>query len=276
MVPRVANILPRKPSRTSFGNSPLWSIWACVRTTASTSVGPERKGAVVELLQGFLALEQAAVDQETPGRRFDQIARARHGVRRAAKSNGHAHVGISGDVMPPISPRSAAARMSSSGMALVGCGTLDVERIERMPALANSAAMSGGNKRVGDDGVDRRGAGRRERVGAGDQRAAGGDDVVDQQHRPAGDRRRVGKADFDGAIAAANFLRHRMRKPEPAGEIAHPGSRTPRPGRPRWPRDRCHPCAAHSRSPAWPTGFRPRCRETPSVCRRCGAGAHPP
>ena len=41
--------------------------------------------------------------------------------------------------------RRAAARTSSSGMALLGCGTLEVERTERMPAFANSVVMSGGN-----------------------------------------------------------------------------------------------------------------------------------
>ena len=43
MVPRVARILPRKPSRTSFGNSPLWSIWAWVSSTASMSAGRNGK-----------------------------------------------------------------------------------------------------------------------------------------------------------------------------------------------------------------------------------------
>ncbi len=39
MVPRVAKIGPRKPSRISFGNRPLWSIWAWVSSTASISAG---------------------------------------------------------------------------------------------------------------------------------------------------------------------------------------------------------------------------------------------
>src|SRR5665647_543392 len=107
--------------------------------------GPEGKVVIVEFLQGLWTLEQAAIDQKTPGRRLDEIARTRHGVRRAAKSNGHAHVVVSEKVAPFSSLRRAAARISSSGMALLGCGTLDVERMERMPALANAVAMSGGN-----------------------------------------------------------------------------------------------------------------------------------
>jgi hypothetical protein len=43
IVPRVARILPRKPSRTSFGNSPLWSICAWVSSTISTSAGRNGK-----------------------------------------------------------------------------------------------------------------------------------------------------------------------------------------------------------------------------------------
>ncbi len=39
MVPRVARILPRKPSRTSFGSKPLWSMCAWVSSTASMSAG---------------------------------------------------------------------------------------------------------------------------------------------------------------------------------------------------------------------------------------------
>src|ERR1035437_3941948 len=108
--------------------------------------GPERKGAIIEFLQGLLALEQAAVDQETSGLRLDQIAGPCHGARRAAKSNGYAHGFISGKLVPLISPRSAATKISSSGIALVGCGTLLVERMERMPASANSIAISGGNR----------------------------------------------------------------------------------------------------------------------------------
>ena len=39
MVPRVAQIEPRKPPRTSFGINPLWSIWAWVNSTTSMSAG---------------------------------------------------------------------------------------------------------------------------------------------------------------------------------------------------------------------------------------------
>ena len=140
-----------------------------------------------------------------------------------------------------------------------------------MPASANSRAISGAKQRVGDDGVDGRRAGGRERLGAGDQGAARRDDIVDQQNRPAGEQCRLGKADFDRAIAAARFLRHRMREPEPAGEIAHPGPRL-RVGTDHDRRGIDPGCAQRApRWPAWPTGCRPRCRETPSACRsvRC-------
>src|SRR5450759_4001828 len=107
---------------------------------------PKRKGVVVQFLQGLLALEQAAIDQETPRWRLDEETRTRHRARCAAKSNGYAHIVISGKVVPLISRRSAAAKILSSGIALVGCGTLDVDRMERMPASANSVALPGGNK----------------------------------------------------------------------------------------------------------------------------------
>jgi hypothetical protein len=74
---------------------------------------------------------------------------------------------------------------------------------------------------VGDNGVDRHGARRLERLRAGDQCATGRDDIVDQQG-PSGDLYRVGKPDFDGPIAAASLLRYRMRQSELACEIAHP------------------------------------------------------
>ena len=91
MVPRVAKMRPGKPSRTSFGRSPLWSIWACVSSTASMSAGAKWKGAVVELLQRLLSLKQATVDQEPAGTRFEQMARAGHGAGGAAKAQRDAH-----------------------------------------------------------------------------------------------------------------------------------------------------------------------------------------
>jgi hypothetical protein len=45
---------------------------------------------------------------------------------------------VSSEAVALISRSSAAAKMSSSRMALVGCGTLQLERIERMPAAANA------------------------------------------------------------------------------------------------------------------------------------------
>ena len=43
MVPRVAQIGPRNPARTSLGSSPLWSIWAWVSSTASMSAALKGK-----------------------------------------------------------------------------------------------------------------------------------------------------------------------------------------------------------------------------------------
>ena len=60
-----------------------------------------------------------------------------------------------------------------------------------------------------DDGIDRCRAGADKRLGAGDHGAAGGDDIVDDQGRPAGNACRVRKIDFDGPVAAASLLRNR-------------------------------------------------------------------
>ena len=76
MVPRVARIRPRKPARTSFGNSPRVVDMRMGQQHGVDVGGPEREGAVVQCLQGLLALEQAAVDQQPPGR----------GLRRGSRS----------------------------------------------------------------------------------------------------------------------------------------------------------------------------------------------
>ena len=73
-----------------------------------------------------------------------------------------------------------------------------------------------------NDSVDRRGPCGGERPGAGNQGAAGRNDIVNEQHRPASDRCRVGETDLDRAVAAANFPRNQVRQPQPSGEIAHP------------------------------------------------------
>src|SRR6476646_7747026 len=107
--------------------------------------GPKGKTAVIELLECLLPLEQAAIDQEAAGGGLEQVARASHGAGGAAKSNGDAHVVVSGKGVL-LSDRRAAARISSSAIALVGCGTLSVERTERMPASLNAPTISGGNR----------------------------------------------------------------------------------------------------------------------------------
>ena len=72
-------------------------------------------------------------------------------------------------------------------MALVKCGTLCVERIERIPEEVISLASRFRKQRMCHDRVDRRRTGGGQRLGAGDDGAAGRDDVVDDQGGPAGD-----------------------------------------------------------------------------------------
>ena len=172
MVPRVARMRPGKPLRTSFGSRPLWSIWAWVSRTASMSAARKGNAPVVQLLQGLLSLKQAAIDQEASGSGLKEIAGARHGARRAAKPDRDAHRDVSGMSASFISLCNASTNRSSSAMALVECGTLCVERIERMPDTSHLAAEFFREQRVRDDGVDRCRAGSSQRLGAGDHGAA--------------------------------------------------------------------------------------------------------
>src|SRR5665213_552107 len=117
-----------------------------VRQQHGIDIGrPKRKGGVVERLQGFRPLEQAAVDQQAPGLGLKQIAGAGHGPRGAAKFDRHAHDASPREPATMNSRRRASASSASSSMALVGCGTLWVERIDRRPASKNRAVISGGN-----------------------------------------------------------------------------------------------------------------------------------
>ncbi len=95
--------------------------------------GAKRKRPVVQLLQGFRSLKQAAIDQEASGAGLEQIAGARHGAGRAEEPDRDAHRDVSGKVANVISSCKASMNRLSSTMALVECGTLCVERIERMP-----------------------------------------------------------------------------------------------------------------------------------------------
>ena len=63
-------------------------------------------------------------------------------MRAARKSNGYSHDALSARSMVLISLRRAAASTLSSAIALVGCGTLVVERTERMPACMRSSIKS--------------------------------------------------------------------------------------------------------------------------------------
>ena len=105
----------------------------------------KRKRPVVQLLQGFLPLEQPAVDQETSGSGFKEVAGARHCSSRAAKPDRYAHRNVSGKVVKISSDFNAWTNKSSSGIALVKCGTLCEERTERMPDRTMSWYASSGN-----------------------------------------------------------------------------------------------------------------------------------
>ncbi len=57
----------------------------------------EWKGPVVQFLQRFLSLKQAAIDQETSGAGFKKVAGARDGARGAAEPDGYTHRELSVD-----------------------------------------------------------------------------------------------------------------------------------------------------------------------------------
>src|SRR5690349_8917992 len=105
----------------------------------------ERECTVVQRFQRFRSLKQPAIDQELSLRRNKEIAGAGNGAGGAAKLDGDAHGGLPVSGMPTTSRRNARARRSSRRMALVGCGTLLVDRTERMPARPNSVISAGGN-----------------------------------------------------------------------------------------------------------------------------------
>ena len=76
---------------------------------------------------------------------------------------------------------------SSSGMALVGCGTLWVERTERMPDRQHvTVRISGGNSAWVTMASIVAAPAAVKRLSAGDHRAARGDDIVDDQSRTPG------------------------------------------------------------------------------------------
>ena len=165
--------------------------------------------------------------------------------------------------MPPSSsPFKASANSSSRTMALVKCGTLCVERIERIQEEVIWLASRFRKKRMCHDDVDRRGTGGGQRLGAGDNGAAGRDDVVDDQGGAAGDARPVRKFDRDRAIPAAGLSRDGRGQAEPAGEVADPGSDSAS-GPPRRSLDQARFCATCRIWPAWPRDCRLRCREIP-------------
>ncbi len=153
-----------------------------------------------------------------------------------------------------ISRRSASANNSSSAMALVGCGTLSVERMVRMPALAKSRSHRRRKQRVGDDRVDRV-------APAASSALAQAISVPPEETmsstssagRPA-IRRGIVERDLDRTIAAAQSF-----APPPSRSRAAPASASTHGSRFRVRSDHhggridAARCAAYRRSPASPT-----------------------
>ena len=124
MVPRVAWIRPDKAVAHELGQEAA-VIDMGVRQQHGIDVGgAERKGPVVQFLQRFLSLKQAAIDQKTSGAGFKEVAGARDGARGPAEPDGHTHREISQVSARISSPFKASTNKSSSAMALVEWGTL--------------------------------------------------------------------------------------------------------------------------------------------------------
>ena len=147
-------------------------------------------------------------------------------------------------------------------------------RIERMPAANKVRTSSGGNSAWVTTASIGGGAGGAQRLGAGDQRAARGHDVVDQQHRTAGEQRRDRqRRSRPSGRRGASCCADRVGQLRAGRKIARP--------RPRFcvgtDHDRCGidagSRAASPRSPAWPTDCRPRCPERRRRMSRCDADA---
>ena len=66
MVPRVARILPRKSFAHELRQQAT-VVDVCMCQQHAVDIGrPERERPVIQILQGLLTLEQAAIDQEAP------------------------------------------------------------------------------------------------------------------------------------------------------------------------------------------------------------------
>ena len=91
-----------------------------------------------------------------------------------------------------------------------------------MPASANATANSGGNRACVITASMAVTAAARSAFAQAISVPSRRYDVVDQQNRPAGEQGRFGKSDFDRAVAAPGFLRHRGCQSEPACEISDP------------------------------------------------------
>ena len=189
-----------------------------VRQQHGVDVGRvERKVAVVQLLQRLRPLEQAAIDQQAPGRRLEQIWQEPVTVRAAPQKRRVT-------LMRPISLRSASARIRIERDG-VGRMRHAVGGIDRADAGREEGVRQFRRKqRMGDDGIDRGRAGRAQRLGAGDQRAARGDDIVDQQRRPAVEQRRIGEMrSRPNGRRAASCARPRVRAPSRPARSATQG-----------------------------------------------------
>ncbi|MGY4417654.1 hypothetical protein ACVWY2_000079 [Bradyrhizobium sp. JR6.1] len=107
-------------------------------------------------------------------------------------------------------------------MAFVGCGTLFVERIERMPDRSISQPSSSGNNAcvttasiaVAPDAASA--LAQAIRVPPDEH------DIIDDQGGTAGNTRRLREVKLDGAVACTALLRHRRGQSKAAGEIGYP------------------------------------------------------
>ena len=140
MVPRVAKIGPAKSAARELGDQAAVVDMGVGEQHRGDIGRREGKSAVVQFLQRLGTLEQAAIDQQTPGRRLEQMAGAGHRAGGAAESDANAH-----GLAPTASLASAPAKMPSNMIALVGCGTLSLDLTLRMPASNSVCTSSGGN-----------------------------------------------------------------------------------------------------------------------------------
>ena len=182
MVPRVARMRPAKAVAHQLRQQAAVVDMGMGQQHGVDVGGAKRKGAVVQFLQGLLSLKQAAVDQEASGSGFEEIAGARHGAGRAAKSDRHAHRDVSGTVANAHLAlqgvdEEIVERDGVGGMRHAVCRTdranAGLRPCRGTSSSGNRACVTTASIVVAPAAV--------ERLGAGDHGAAGGDDIVDDQ-----------------------------------------------------------------------------------------------